>query len=133
MKPGFLIEKMDRISPWISRNVAGWLVLAVAAAGMTGCATAPDGSATETAGWKTGWVNKITEGKDLKNIQERECVAALPSDQIARSRFAVVWYPKGRGRQPRTVPIPDSSDLKVGDAVRINVLDCAAPISRIPQ
>ena len=116
-----------------TRRLAGLLLVGIVGGGMTGCATAPSGSATETPGQKTGWVNKITEGKDLKNIQERECVAALPPEQIARSRFAVVWYPKGRGRQPRTVLIPDSANLKVGDAVRINIFDCTAPISRIPQ
>lgn len=124
---------MDRISRWSSRGVAGLLVLAVAGSGMTGCATAPGGSATEAPGWRPGWVHKIVDGKDLKNIQERECVAALPPEQIARSRFAVVWYPKGRGRQSRTVPIPDLSDLKIGDAVRINVLDCGKPLVKEVQ
>ena len=124
---------MDRMNAWFSRRVVAWLALGVAAAGMAGCASGPDGAATEDPGWRIGWVNKITEGKDLKNIQERECVTSLPPEQIARSRFAVVWYPKGRGRQPRTVPIPDSSDLKVGDVVRINVLDCGKPLVKKPQ
>lgn len=114
-----------------SNGVVKWLLVVVAASGMAGCATVPSGVAP---GWRTGWVNHIVEEKDLvKNTKGSECVVGLSPEQIARSRFAVVRYNQGRKSRPRTVLMPDSSDLRVGDKVRINIIDCSAPISRIPS
>ena len=132
MKPDVLIRKADFRAPRIVYGAAEWLICAVTAASMTGCA-----ANTEIARWKTARVMQIVEGKDLTFIQDRECVAFLPGEQIARSRFAVISYSKGRGRghghRSRTVLIPDVADLEVGDEVRINVLDCASPLVRIPR
>ncbi len=119
---------------WIRRRIysgaVGWFLFAVAASATTGCASGPGGVAP---GWRTGWVNSIAEGKDLiKNTKGSECVAALSPEQIERRRFAVVRYHQGRKSRPRTVLMPDSSYLRIGDKVRINIIDCTAPISRMP-
>ena len=125
---------MDPLSGWWSRCIVRLLVLLVAGIGMAGCAGSFAGSATEARGWKTGRVSKIVKGRDLKHIWNLKCVAPMPSEQVARSRFAVVSYDKGRaGRQLRTVVIPDSPEIKVGDVVRINLRDCAEPVSLVPQ
>lgn len=110
------------------RNKVAWLFIGLCGAGIAGCATSFTGQNKETDRWKSGLVQKIVQGKDLKDIQERECVVVLPAEEIERTLFAVVRYSRGRGGQNRTVKIPEWSDLKVGDRVRINLADCAAPI-----
>lgn len=96
---------------------------------MTGCATPPTGF---VPGWRTGSVTDIVEGKDIgKGIKGGECVAALSASQITQTQFAVVRYHQGRKSRPRVVPLPVFTDLRVGDKVRINIIDCASPISRI--
>lgn len=119
---------MNWINPWFYRSTGVWLVLALSGSGIAGCATSPTAQNKDAQNWKAGRVHKIVEGKDLKDIRERECVVVLPTEEIQRSLFAVVRYSKGRGQQNRTVKIPESSDLKVGDHVRINLSDCTAPI-----
>ena len=78
-------------------------------------------------------MNQIVERKDLKEGPDRACIPDITPDWTMSGRFAVVWYSQTMGSRRRsalTVPIPDFLDLKVGDAVQINVLDCKKPISR---
>ena len=109
------------------------LLLALSAASVGGCTTASVAQNSGAPIWKTGRVHRIVQGKDLTNIQDRECVAMLTSFEIERSRFAVVRYSRGRGGQNRTVQIPEASELKVGDCVRISLSDCAQPLELLPQ
>lgn len=81
------------------RNKAAWLFIGLCGAGIAGCATSLTGQNKETDRWKSGWVQKIVQGKDLKDIRERECVVVLPAEEIQRSVIAVVHYSKGRGYQ----------------------------------
>ncbi|MBI3529312.1 MAG: hypothetical protein HY067_15250 [Betaproteobacteria bacterium] len=121
---------MARINASFYHNSAVWFVFALSGAGVAGCANSPTAQNTEAQHRKTGWVHNIVEGKDITDIHDRECVAALPPEEIKRSRFAVVRYSRGRGYQNRTAQIPDSSDLKIGDLVRINLSDCGQAIVR---
>ena len=97
------------------------------------CACAQPGAnkPSDIAGWRKGWVSRVADGKDLKNIAVRECVAPLPADEILRRRFAVVAYGEGRVQRHRTVTIPDNLVVAQGDKVWINIGDCALPISKI--
>jgi hypothetical protein len=115
------------------RHLNGLLILGIVAVPLSGCASQSTLAQWEAAGWRTGWVHQIVEGKNLRNTQELVCVSALSPDRIASSRFAVVWYsyPLGaRRRQSLTVLVPDLLELKVGDMVQINILDCEKTISR---
>ena len=116
---------------YLSRRLG--LLLALCAASTSGCTTASVAQNSGAPIWKTGRVHSIVQGKDLTNIQDRECVAMLTSIEIERSRFAVVRYSRGRGGQNRTVQIPESSELKVGDCVRVNLTDCEQPLELLPQ
>ena len=114
-------------------NCTVGLVLSLSAAGTGGCTTASVAQNSGAPIWKIGRVHNIVQGKDLTNIQDRECVAMLTSIEIERGRFAVVRYSRGRGGQNRTMQIPESSEIKVGDCVRINLSDCAQPPELLPQ
>ena len=117
---------------WIRspHRIATLFVLLFIFTGLSACAGLAESLRPDSAGWRIGWVSRIAAGKDLNNIAIRECVAPLPPEEILRGRFAVINYPEGRARRYRTVSIPDSLTLEVGDAVRINIRDCALPISR---
>jgi hypothetical protein len=116
---------------------AGYLIgifmLSVVAVPLSGCVNHSRLNEWEAAGWRLGWVNQIVERKDLKNDQDLACVPDISPDRMTSRRFAVVWYSHSvgaRGHLALTVPIPDFLELKVGDAVQINVIDCKKPISR---
>jgi hypothetical protein len=121
----------------IRRSVKGkvaWFLFVIAAFSIAGCASTPDDVAVKSSGWREGWIHAIVAGKDFnKNATGSECVATLSSEQIAANRFAVVRYHVWRKSRPRTVLMPESSDLQVGDKVRINIDDCTASISRLPK
>ena len=105
-------------------------MFALSGAGVAACTTFPFAQNMDAEHWKAGLVHEIVEGKDITDIRDRECVAALSDDEIKRSRFAVVRYSRGRGYQNRTVQIPDSSNLMIGDLVRINLSDCGQSLVR---
>jgi hypothetical protein len=114
-------------------HVIGILILNVAVVPLLSCASHSKLAQWESAGWRTGWVHQIIEGKDLGNTQEVACVSALSPERIASGRFAVVWYSHrlgARRRQSLAFPVPDLLELKVGDMVQINIFDCEKSISR---
>lgn len=117
-------NKVVNINTSLYRNYGACLFVALGCTGVTGCANSITHQNAMAQHWKTGRVHAIVQGKNLKNIPERECVAVLTTEEIERSRFAVVRYSRGRGAQNRTVRILDSSDIKVGDCVRIDLSDC---------
>src|ERR1700674_398060 len=82
----------------------------------------------DDSNWREGRVTRVAPGSELKNLAVRECVAPLDPEVIARSRFAVVRYWGGRWQNFRTVRLPTGSTIKADDAVRINVVDCSAPL-----
>ena len=123
-------EHMLDDNPWLSRKRAACLIFVLSGVGIVACTTFPIAQNMDAQHWKVGTVHKIVDGKDITDIRDRECVAALSDDEIKRSRFAVVRYSKGRGYQNRTVQIPDSSNLMIGDLVRINLIDCGQSIIR---
>src|SRR4051812_39605830 len=93
----------------------------------TACSTIKSANANEY-GWKTGRVERIALGHDLKDIAIRECVAPFPLEVINESHFAVVHYRQGRWSKYRTVAIPENSTIRAQDEVRINIADCSAPV-----
>ena len=110
-------------------HLMGILILKVAVASLSGCASQSRLAAAEAAGWRVGWVHQIVEGRNLKNPQELACMPALSADRFASSRFAVVGYIVGtRVRGSLTVLIPEALELKVGDEVQVNVRDCELSI-----
>lgn len=121
---------MDRILRFNFRGAMSSFLLPVVLGVLSGCATAgPDSS-----GWRTGWVHEIVEGRTVsKTGKGSECVRALSTEQVERSRFAVIRYHQGRKSRPQTVPLSDSSGVLIGDKVRFNIYDCAAPLSRPPK
>ena len=108
------------------------LFFALSGASIAGCTTAFVAQNSGAQKWKTGRVFSIVQGKDLTDIQDRECVAVLTSIEIEQSRFAVVRYSRGRAKQNRTIQIPESLGIKVGDCVQINLIDCAQPVKLLP-
>ena len=96
---------------------------------MLGCARLPSGPPYDEPGWKLAHVTRIVSGNDLDDIKMEECVTTMAPERVARSEFAIVWYPKGRGAIRRTVLIPEGLHLAGGDHVRVNILNCALPIS----
>ena len=113
----------------IQQHIA-YLMIALITVGMVACGTSPSAQNIDAQHWKKGVVHKLVKGSDITDIRDRECVAVLSDEEIRRSRFAVVRYSKGRGYQNRTVQIPDSSNLMIGDLVRINLSDCGQAILR---
>lgn len=114
------------------RHLVGALVLGATVAQIAACANQSRLEAWEKAGWRRGWVYQIVDGKDLRDVHELPCVSTLAPARIASQRFAVVWYAVSIGARThamRTVPVPDSLELKVRDAVDINIRDCGTPIS----
>lgn len=120
---------MDRILRFKFCGAILRFLFIVVLGALSGCATAgPD-----NAGWRTGWVHEIVEGKNVRKTGKgSECVRALPAEQVARSRFAVIWYHQGRKSRPQTVLLSDWSGVLIGDKVRVNIYNCNLPISRIP-
>ena len=111
------------------RRTYGFAALAFASASVVGCARLPSGPPYDDPGWKLAHVARIVSGNDLDDIKKDECVTAMAPQRVSRSEFAIVWYPKGRGAIRRTVLIPEGLHLAGGDHVRVNILNCALPIS----
>lgn len=99
---------------------------------MSGCANHARLAAWEAAGWRLGWVYRIVERRDLKDIDTLKCVPGVSPGRTANDRFAVVRYSTGsRSRPTVAVPIPEFLELEAGDTVHVNVRDCEKPIVRV--
>lgn len=121
-------------SPGSVHHLIAVLSVGMTAAQFSGCADLARLEAREQAGWRQGWVYQMVEGRDLRDVRTSDCASALSSDRVARQRFAIVRYAVSIGartHQLRTVPVPDSLELKVRDRVEINILDCDVVITRV--
>jgi hypothetical protein len=81
-----------------------------------------------SGGARQGVVTKIKSGAQLKNPEQRECVAALPRDDAMRKTWVVVEYSRGRGMGHKTVLLPSGETFAVGDAVLVDLSDCDVPL-----
>jgi hypothetical protein len=116
------------------RCLIGLAILVPIAGPLLGCANQSALRAPEAAGWRVAWVAKILKGRDLEKSQASACVTSLAPELIASGRFVIVRYSTGaRFRPALTFPIPESLELKVGDQVHINILDCEEPISKTAE
>lgn len=106
-----------KISIWI----ASILCVSVAACGGLGTS-----DLDHAAGWRSATVVSIGRAEELAPTVSHAC--GLGSDPSAR--YAVVRYNDGsrRSRSIGTSRFP--SDLAVGDAVHVNVLDCNVELRR---
>ena len=92
-----------------------------------GCSAFDAHSFDRSAGWRAAQVVSVGRTSDLAATADRDCGA----DGGAATPYAVVRYRYG-GVHTRSVGTgrwPQGAELKVGDAVEVNILDCAAPLA----
>ena len=92
-----------------------------------GCSAFDAHSFDRSAGWRAAQVVSIGKMGELAATADRDCGA----DGGAAAPYAVVRYRNG-GVHTRSVGTgrwPAAAELKVGDAVEVNILDCAAPLA----
>lgn len=91
-----------------------------------GCAAFDAHSLDRAAGWHAAQVVAVGRASDLSATVDRDCGAAGD----ASARYAVVRYRNGgvHSRSLGTDRLPADTELKVGDAVYVNTLDCATPL-----
>ncbi len=92
-----------------------------------GCSAFDAHSFDRSAGWRAAEVVSVGRAGDLAATADRDC----GSDGGAAAPYAVVRYRNGgvHSRSVGTGRWPAGARLKVGDAVEVNVLDCAAPLA----
>ncbi|MCL4690062.1 MAG: hypothetical protein KJ007_15980 [Burkholderiales bacterium] len=106
------------------------IAVVVAAGLMGGCAsTVYQGRLPWSDGWRKGVVIAVGAGATLAKEMSTSCRSAF-ADLRSDSPLATIKYRRDRRYAWRTVPVPPDAGLKVGDAVYVNAVDCAAPIER---
>ncbi|MET3389392.1 hypothetical protein ABIC33_000015 [Variovorax sp. 1140] len=92
-----------------------------------GCSAFDAHSFDRSAGWRAAEVVSVGRAGELAATADRDC----GSDGGAAAPYAVVRYRNGgvHSRSVGTGRWPAGALLKVGDAVEVNVLDCAAPLA----
>ena len=91
-----------------------------------GCVAFDAHSGDHAAAWHAAQVVRIGQAGELAASADTDCGAeGGPS-----ARYAVVRYRNGgvHTRSLGTGRLPAGTELKVGDAVYVNVLDCSAPL-----
>lgn len=107
-----------------------WRASVLGALALGGCtafdAHSFDHALDPSAGWHAAQVAAVGRAGDLAGSVDRDCGGG--SD--ASARYAVVRYRNGgvHTRSLGTARLPVGAELKVGDAVYVNILDCAAPL-----
>ena len=105
---------------------AAWRASVLWAFALGGCAAFDAHSLDHAAGWHAAQVVGVGRASELSGTADRDCGA--PGE--ASARYVVVRYRNGgiHSRSLGTDRLPASTELKVGDAVYVNILDCAAPL-----
>lgn len=107
-------------------KVLPWLLVSASAL-LTACATNDDTLYPgHREGWRRAQVLEVGDEQLVAHAQKYECHAEMGA--IGKStRFAVASYSYGGNpnlRAKRIAAIPDQVDVKVGDQVFVNVVDC---------
>ena len=101
---------------------------------LSACATTPvyEGRLPWREGWREGVVEAVGDSDHLKSRYRQSCSTEAPmrtTDLLARVR----WRQVGHARW-WTVVVPQGTELKVGDAVYVNVASCMDAVHpRAPQ
>ncbi|WP_418116448.1 hypothetical protein ABL849_16190 [Variovorax sp. 375MFSha3.1] len=92
-----------------------------------GCSAFDAHSFDRSAGWRAAEVVSVGRAGELAATVDRDC----GSDGGAAVPYAVVRYRNGgvHSRSLGTGRWPAGARLNVGDAVEVNVLDCALPLA----
>lgn len=92
-----------------------------------GCTAFDAHSFDPAAGWHSAQVVSVGRAGDLSGTADRDCGTAGGD---ASARYAIVRFRNGgvHSRSLGTTRLPTDAELKVGDAVYVNVLDCGAPL-----
>ena len=103
-----------------------WRASVLWAFALGGCAAFDAHSLDRPAGWHAAQVVGVGRAGDLSGTADRDCGKA--GDVSAR--YVVVRYRNGgvHSRSLGTDRLPAGTELRVGDAVYVNILDCAAPL-----
>lgn len=104
-------------------------VLAACLFALAGCAGLAASHADFVAGWRTGRVEALGRAGELARGMYHDCAPRAGADEP----YAVVRYHDGglRTRALGTTRLPP--DLRVGDTVRVDVLDCNAPLELLSR
>ncbi|MBX9793991.1 MAG: hypothetical protein K2Y02_06845 [Burkholderiaceae bacterium] len=107
----------------------------LAAVGLVGCAAVSEPRYAVKDGWRAARIDTTGPASNLRQVTSEDCRSSATPSQRAADRFAVVSYwslvPSRRypsGWFPRIVPLEATATLNAGDAVYVNILDCAAPV-----
>lgn len=106
---------------------AALLVSAVAA----GCSTIYEGKYSFADGWREGEIELVGTAASLPTPQFSDCRKSMPAQQLQAGQFAVVKFTRLGRTQRRVVPLlSDSSKLRPGALVYMDVSDCTVPLVR---
>ncbi|QNK67289.1 hypothetical protein [Variovorax sp. PAMC26660] len=96
-----------------------------------GCTAMDAHSFDHSAGWRAAQVVSVGSAGELSSTVDRDCGA----DGGTTASYAVVRYRNGgvHTRSLGTGRWPAGAEPKVGDAVHVNILDCAAPLALADQ
>lgn len=109
--------------------------LVVTVASLVGCATVSESPYPLKEGWRVARIDEIGSASDIQQVTSEDCRTTATPAQHQAGQFALVSYwstvPSRKypsGWFPRVVPLEAASPLRAGDAVYVNLLNCAAPV-----
>lgn len=100
---------------------------ALCALTLGGCTAFDAHSFDHSAGWRAAEVVSVGRAGELARSVDRDCGA----EGGAAAPYAIVRYRNGgvHSHSLGTGHWPARADPKVGDAVEVNILDCAVPLA----
>ena len=109
--------------------------VAVTVASLMGCATVSESPYPLKEGWRVARIDAIGSASHIQQVTNEDCRTTATPAQHQAGQFALVSYwstvPSRKypsGWFPRVVPLEAASPLRAGDAVYVNLLNCAAPV-----
>ena len=111
------------------RFIQRLLLLASVVLFLAGCAGLVQERKEFRTGWRDATVKQLASGDQLAEPwRQSECVGQLSPAELTQTRVAVLTYRGVRIPKTRVIRVEPAAPWHPGDLVRVNVLDCQAPV-----
>ena len=97
---------------------------------LCGRSAADAGPYEHAAGWRVGTVESLGVSSALGQRVKLDCRDGASADTLASQIYVGVLYLRGRRPHERIVPLPAQTELKLGDSVFVNTVQCEMAVVR---
>lgn len=97
---------------------------------LCGRSAADAGPYEHAAGWRVGTVESLGVSSALGQRVKLDCRDGASADTLASQIYVGVLYLRGRRPHERIVPLPPQTELKLGDSVFVNTVQCEMAVVR---